>query len=136
MTKSEYKILLKDPRWKKKRLEILKRDNYTCTSCDRTRYLQVHHLVYKNAPPWKSEDKDLITLCQKCHKLWHELHTPGSITITTKVIDNLSFKEEYIKYNNTKESILEAQKDLNKYFYENGKLFLKIPKSKKKILNK
>lgn len=44
-----YAFKLKDPRWQRKRLEILQRDNFTCQECYATdKELNVHHLIYKN----------------------------------------------------------------------------------------
>ena len=62
---------LKDPRWQKKRLEVLERDDFTCQKCcDTETTLNVHHRVYfKNKDPWDYLDTDLITLCEKCHNL-------------------------------------------------------------------
>ena len=71
MTKEEYAKLLKDPRWKLKRDKIIKRDKNTCIRCGDTKYLQVHHLIYKNTNPWEYDDNDLITLCRNCHKSIH-----------------------------------------------------------------
>lgn len=68
--KKSYSELLKDPRWQKKRLEILTRDNFTCRLCkDDKTSLQVHHKGYiKGRDPWDYENEDLITLCEHCHK--------------------------------------------------------------------
>ena len=70
MGKNEYYEKLKDPRWQKKRLEIFKRDNFTCQSCfadDIT--LTVHHLYYeKGKEPWDYPNQALITLCIDCHR--------------------------------------------------------------------
>ena len=70
MQKKTYAELLKDPRWQKKRLEIMQRDNFTCQHCGRTdRSLQVHHSYYlMNNNPWEYNDESLITLCDKCHE--------------------------------------------------------------------
>ena len=63
-----YSDKLKDPRWQKKRLEILARDNWTCQKCmDNETTLHVHHLKY-NGNPWESDEGDLITLCKHCHE--------------------------------------------------------------------
>ena len=61
---------LKDPRWQKKRLKIFNRDNFTCQNCfDAKSTLHIHHLRYEpKADPWEYWDKDLITLCENCHK--------------------------------------------------------------------
>lgn len=71
---SKYGELFKDPRWQKKRLEILERDNWSCRKCyDSETTLHVHHRVYnKNANPWDYHDTSLITLCDECHKVEHE----------------------------------------------------------------
>jgi hypothetical protein len=61
---------LKDPRWQKKRLEILQRDGWACVVCNRTdKNLQVHHNWYvKGASPWEYSSSQLCTLCQACHE--------------------------------------------------------------------
>lgn len=69
-----YSEKLKDPRWQKKRLEILNRDNFTCQKCkSTTNTLNVHHIRYtpgKN--PWDYGGFNLITLCNLCHSKEHE----------------------------------------------------------------
>ena len=66
---SQYAELLRDPRWQKKRLEILSRDNFTCLGCgDQERTLHVHHCYYKKGNlPWEYADTSLATLCEVCH---------------------------------------------------------------------
>jgi hypothetical protein len=68
-TMKTYSEKLKDPRWQRKRLEILKRDEFTCLSCcDNEKTLHVHHSFYKKgADPWDYEDRHLVTLCEECH---------------------------------------------------------------------
>lgn len=67
---SVYTELLKDPRWQKKRLEILERDKWTCQMCfDDTSTLTVHHRTYLDKTnPWDYPDVLLVTLCISCHK--------------------------------------------------------------------
>ena len=64
-----YSEKLKDPRWQKKRLEILERDEWKCKKCfDSESTLVVHHLKYEQGKePWECDEKYLITLCQSCH---------------------------------------------------------------------
>lgn len=66
---------LKDPRWQKRRLEIMQRDNFTCQKCGNGLNdgvsLNVHHLVYRKCQPWEYLDYELVTLCENCH---HETH--------------------------------------------------------------
>lgn len=61
---------LKDPRWQKKRLEIMERDKFTCQACNATdKTLNVHHKAYESGKnPWDYAEKDLITFCEECHE--------------------------------------------------------------------
>lgn len=60
---------LKDPKWQKKRLEIMQRDEFTCQACfEKDKTLNVHHRLYrKGKSPWEYDDCDLVTLCEDCH---------------------------------------------------------------------
>ena len=55
------------------RREVLSRDRHRCTApgCDRTRYLEVHHIVPRSQGG-TNEPENLTTLCSSCHRLWHE----------------------------------------------------------------
>lgn len=66
-----YSELLKDPRWQRRRLEILQRSDFSCEECgDKESTLHVHHKLYrKNAMPWEYEDHELEALCESCHKI-------------------------------------------------------------------
>lgn len=70
---SKYTDLLKDPKWQRKRLEIMNRDSWKCGICqDDSEMLVVHHKYYdKDKMPWQYPDKAYITLCFDCH---NELH--------------------------------------------------------------
>lgn len=69
---SAYAKKLRDPRWQKKRLEILRRDNWTCFWCgDTESTLHVHHTVYTGKDPWETWDDCLLTLCEACHSIYH-----------------------------------------------------------------
>jgi len=70
-----YFEMLRDPRWQKKRLEIMGRDHFKCRLCgDGETTLNVHHLSYeKGAAPWDYPDAFLITACQPCHEEMHAL---------------------------------------------------------------
>ncbi len=73
MKPKTYTEKLKDPRWQKKRLEVLERDNFTCRACGETeKTLHVHHLAYSKEP-WDVNMDDLLTLCEYCHNVAHEL---------------------------------------------------------------
>lgn len=67
--KEEYYEKLKDPRWQKKRLQILERDEFTCQFCgDKETTLHIHHKYYEEVEPWEHDDSALITLCKDCHE--------------------------------------------------------------------
>ena len=68
-----YNEKLEDPNWKRRRTEILKRDNYQCQRCKSRLSIQVHHKKYIiNRDPWEYPDENLITLCRYCHKKEHK----------------------------------------------------------------
>lgn len=58
------------PIWLKLREGRMKLDNYQCQKCGKAYNLVVHHIRYPEI--WGEEDiKDLITLCDDCHKKTH-----------------------------------------------------------------
>lgn len=75
-----YSEKLKDPRWQKKRLQILDRDEWTCQWCgDKHSTLHVHHTYYEKGDPWNTDENLLITVCEDCHSLEHRLTTLESL---------------------------------------------------------
>lgn len=72
----EYSELLKDERWKRKRDEVLRRDNYECQikGCYSKKNLEAHHLFYLgNLNPWEYSNECLVTLCGYHHQEYHDL---------------------------------------------------------------
>jgi hypothetical protein len=89
-----YSEKLKDPRWQRKRLEVLQRANFECMDCcagDIT--LQVHHLYYVSGrEPWEYPDFALRCLCSICHGNHHR--TKKSEHLDFEVIaENLAIQE-------------------------------------------
>lgn len=80
---SRYSEFLRDPRWQKKRLEVLNRDGWRCLVCGSgDKELHVHHLKYSGRP-WESDLGDLETLCFECHdwrEVWNLLFPGSSIS--------------------------------------------------------
>jgi hypothetical protein len=71
---STYSEKLKHPKWQKKRLEILQRDEFKCCGClDSESTLHVHHNMYLGKEPWDTPNECLETLCDSCHEFEHEL---------------------------------------------------------------
>lgn len=75
MKKIDYKEQLKSPKWQKRRLEIMSRDNFTCQMCGATdKQLHVHHIRYKPGRYiWDYKDDEIITLCEDCHNNEHNI---------------------------------------------------------------
>jgi formate-dependent nitrite reductase cytochrome c552 subunit len=70
-----YSEKLKHPKWQKKRLEIMQRDNFKCRCClDCEKTLNVHHIYYDNKykNPWDYPNELLITMCEECHEQEHD----------------------------------------------------------------
>jgi hypothetical protein len=73
---TKYSELLRDPRWQKRRLEVMNRDNFTCQHCgETTRTLNVHHCYYdRGKKPWEYPIASLVTLCCDCHEFESAIH--------------------------------------------------------------
>jgi len=71
--KTSYFEKLKDPRWQKKRLEVLEKSAWSCESCGDTKTtFHVHHKQYiKGREPWEYEVGQLSALCSSCHASKH-----------------------------------------------------------------
>jgi hypothetical protein len=66
---TSYSEKLRDPRWQKKRLEIMDRDHFACVECaDEAKTKTVHHRKYiTGRNPWEYPAFLLQTLCCDCH---------------------------------------------------------------------
>jgi 5-methylcytosine-specific restriction endonuclease McrA len=107
----DYAEQLKNPKWQRKRLEILTRDNWTCQKCgDTETTLHVHHLIYANGiKAWDYSNEMLITLCEHCHKaeqedmddacryLIYELKTQGMFSTEINQLAAVDLKSLYKK---------------------------------------
>ena len=75
MTKrqNDYAQKLKDPKWQKRRLEMLEIANWQCNVChDEKEELHIHHIEYfQGRDPWEYSDDEMICLCKTCHALMH-----------------------------------------------------------------
>ena len=60
---------LRDPRWQRRRLEVLNAANFKCRDCraaDKT--LHIHHAYYERGrDPWDYPSDSLLSLCDECH---------------------------------------------------------------------
>lgn len=65
-----YSEKLKDPRWQRRRLEVLERCKWKCVSCESAgKTLHVHHRWYVSGrEPWEYPAICLVALCDECHE--------------------------------------------------------------------
>ena len=97
MKPKTYRENLRSPKWKRRRVRILKRDNNTCQNCGDTNNLQVHHCYYESGlKPWGYPDESLVTLCGHCHHGatygLHNLVEKTEYTMRKKGITYFDFK--------------------------------------------
>ena len=85
-----YAAKLKDPRWQKRRLQVLDQSDWSCQDCGcKDSTLHVHHKRYvKGREPWEYGDRELEVLCETCHKEAHE----GLTLISAAVAQYPSFE--------------------------------------------
>lgn len=76
-----YSEKLRDPRWQKKRLEILNRAGFACEDCgSTTKTLEVHHLHYiKGCEPWDYDWPHLSCYCSDCHEERQKIEKAGKM---------------------------------------------------------
>lgn len=70
MDNETYSDKLRTSEWQRKRLEILERDNFTCTFCKVPNLeVHVHHFYYIGGlKPYEYPNDMLTTLCYICHE--------------------------------------------------------------------
>ena len=95
-TKTTYAEQLLDPRWQKKRLEVLSNAEFSCQYCgDGKSTLHVHHKQYiKGRQVWEYENSQLISLCKNCHLDQHENEEKFNDLIARIPLDGPSNKDE------------------------------------------
>ena len=61
-----------DYEYSSRREAVLVRDNYTCQCCGKKHIrLEVHHIIFR-CMGGTDDERNLITLCEKCHKMVHD----------------------------------------------------------------
>ena len=95
-----YSEKLRDPRWQRKRLEIMQRDCWMCRNCDaEEKTLTVHHFLY-SGEPWETHDNLLITLCEDCHSERQELDSDSKLMLAnlSSLMHNVEFRDFLISF--------------------------------------
>lgn len=91
-----YSEKLLDPRWQKKRLKVLDRDDFTCCLCqDKSTTLHVHHDKYKGEP-WDAPLEVLKTLCAHCHAVETSISGYKLIKVAKTKLNNPSLTHRLI----------------------------------------
>jgi hypothetical protein len=136
--RSSYASKLRDPRWQKKRLEVMQHRDFCCEVCgDSKSTLNVHHKQYlKGHEPWDYHVEQLCCICESCHEEYHYLPDILSLICSYLPIDG--------KNNRTEIAILiagilgkgmpENASEYEKTIYEIGELIEGIDKNA--ILNR
>ena len=90
-----YAEKLLDPRWQRRRLEILARAEFSCEHCqDDTSTLHVHHKHYRSrTDPWDYADHELVALCWRCHEDWHEVRSELDVALASIPLGCLDMRE-------------------------------------------
>ena len=91
---NDYSKRLKDPRWQRKRLEVMERDKWTCVdTLESDDPLQVHHCWYAKGGPWETPNKYLITVTEDAHNERHKIESDIKKTLGL-ILANLSASDE------------------------------------------
>jgi hypothetical protein len=103
MAAKTYWEKLKDPRWQKKRLEVLQRDEFRCRNChSESKTLNVHHAFYERGrEPWEYDGECLLTLCEECHTRYHRAQNELLRHIAIGPIDAIEEVLGFAKANRT-----------------------------------
>lgn len=110
-TQKQYWQKLQDPRWQRKRLEILNRAEFCCEGCgDSESQLQVHHGYYeKGKEPWEYEDDTLWCLCDKCHEKAHVARKTVNIALAKYIPSDLNSVADALSATEERDPVFYAQ---------------------------
>lgn len=73
LARMNYQDFLMTPYWKLIREIKLKQSGFCCSSCQDTRFLQIHHATYAHRGIEHRHLYELRVLCSGCHKFTHKL---------------------------------------------------------------
>jgi len=92
-TKLSWSERLRDPRWQRKRLEVMQRADFCCEVCrNATKTLNVHHGFYdRNLEPWEYPDSSLKCLCEEHHRQMQGVLTEISRELAQLYLGDLAY---------------------------------------------
>lgn len=84
-----YFAKLRDPRWQKRKTQILELAGWKCEDCgDKEETLNVHHCHYlQGKEPWEHPDNLLMSLCETCHPIRQEIERTIHINVASVLRD-------------------------------------------------
>ncbi len=114
---SSYAEKLRDPRWQRKRLEVLEAANFRCSWCyNKEETLHAHHTIYiKGREPWEYEDWQIICLCATCHQTWHDIKDELDSYFATLNAENVEWAMRAVY------QIMKAQQEEESAVYSEGR---------------
>lgn len=94
--RSSYAQKLLDPRWQKKRLEVMSYRDFACEICgDTESTLHVHHKQYlKGFEPWDYQVDQLACICESCHFESHKKVDLLNLICSYAPIDGFANRDE------------------------------------------
>lgn len=110
-----YSEKLSDPRWQKRRLDILQRDNFSCQYCySKDKKLNVHHRYYvSKRDPWIYPSWALVSICDDCHQSYHS-YSMNYFYNFEDFIDSLSGGNYTDDFANNIRILIESNSDYHK----------------------
>ena len=112
MVDDEYQAYLRGPEWAAKKAARLDLDGHRCQGCQQEEHLQVHHVTY--ARRGRERISDLITVCDRCHRMIHKAYRPcsgaGLRYVTFKVLRQMKPREA-TGYTRTELPLVMPEKD-------------------------
>ncbi len=131
--RSSYSQKLRDPRWQKKRLEVMQYRDFCCEICgDSESTLNVHHKQYlKGYEPWDYHAEQLACICETCHKEYHDLPDILSLICSYLPIDGKNNRVEIaiLIAGILGKGIAQDASDYEKLIYKLGELFDNVDKN-------
>lgn len=93
-----YAERLRDPKWQKKRLEVMERDQWQCINCcDKKTTLNVHHCWYeKGVDVWDYPMECYQTLCEPCHKIAESTRLKLSKILFSSTPEDMAFIIKFV----------------------------------------
>lgn len=98
MSKKNYAEKLKNPKWQRRRLEVLEKHSFKCEWCSSSdKTLHVHHAYYiPNREPWEHPDTSLMCLCADCHEEWHYFYEEAKFSL--KILARYLSREDFVDF--------------------------------------